>query len=1429
MYRVFVSYSSRDRVSAVAVTRWLTENEPSLSGDIFLDVDSRTGIAPGNRWKSELVRAVDRCEAVICLISPEWEQSAECLAEFRHAESLNKRIFCARLDPRARGEKARDWQFCDLFPDGHSPVTTVAPENGGAPVVFASDGLHRLLRGLRDAGIGAEHFPWPPPGDCGRAPYRGWQSMEDVDAAIFFGRDPQILRGLDALRGMRMTGVEGLFVVLGPSGVGKSSFLRAGLLPRLRRDREDFLVCDIVRPERAPVTGDRGLARAIQQLRSRAGLTDPALGDIKAACLAGDTGQLTIWLCEALRRAADSGVTPTLVLPIDQAEELFTADAGPEAVRCLRLLGGLLQSTAELPMIAVVTIRADRYEALQTAPELLGVHAREFGDLKPMPVTEFKEVITGPAARATTAGLRLSLDPALVAQLLTDATGGADSLPLLALTLSRLFLDYGSTGQLTLANYQAMGGMQHIVHAEIDTLLATDPDMRAQQLDTLRAAFIPWLATVDPHTDQPSRRVARWSELPPASHDLINAMVARRLLVKDERGGETVIEVALESLFRQWGPLARWLQEQAEDLKAADNLERAAADWQRSGRSPEWLIEGVRLAAATRLANSPVFRDRVRHTTEFLQASRERENAEAEAERQRREAELRNAQQRRDEAQAHAAVLRKRTKVLRGVLALTLVVALVAVIGFVLAVIARNDANEKRREADDRSREALAERLTSQGQAMLAGGQPGSELQAIDKLLAAQHISTNPNIGALVTALSNKAKLRKIVDLPAGGLLSADGQRIVTSTPSGTQLLDTETGQPIGEPFADPETSYVKELSLDGRFILMVNEDDTIRVWDSAARQPIGPPIAGIVDYVDEAAVSSDGHRVATVDSADTLRLWDAETGQQIGSPLTGDEVAVSALAFSPDGRRLASAGLDNTVRLWDANNGSRLGEPLLGGDPRMREGDANFSVAFSPDGHIVAAGGHTVGLGTFLNAGSPLRLWNADTGEAIGTPVFGNYGSIHSVAFSPDMARIATGGSDKTVRLWDARTGQPIGNPLRFQEPVWDVAFTPQGDRIVAVSGNTVQILNADPDSALATQMSGSKVLQSSYGLESTTDGPRILVFSDNTFRQFDADTGQPVGQAIVSEALRGVSAFDFSEDHRWLAVAAGKDIRVVDTSNGQPHGDPMTGNDDVNSVAFSPDGRTVATASDDKTVRLWDWRNGRQIGEPMTGHKYRVEWITFSEDGHRLYSRSTDSIRIWDTATRQSVGKPIGGPDTYYDFSTMTLSPDGRHIAAESRTIIQEWDAESGEAVGPPIHGPAQEDVDIAYSPDGRYLVSICAQEYLPCQDDNTLRFWDIASGRQIGEPVDTTAAGRTANVKFSHDGRRVFVAASEVSLDGNPPFVGGGIWQVPAPAAWADALCDKLASNPSHEQWNDWISPDIPYRELCPGKPVSPEPGK
>ena len=232
MSRVFLSHSSRDNRHAIALKRWLEQAEPGWPAR-SLDLDPETGIGTGMRWTEALWQVNARCEAVICLLSSNWAASEECHAEYRQAEGMHKPIFCARIESFEE-DVTRAWQSCDLFGDG--PATEVVVDSDGRPVRLQLDGLYRLLRGLRAVGIGADSFAWPPAEDLDRSPYRGWQPLESVDAAVYFGRDAQIVRALDELRDMRTAGRERMFVMLGPSGVGKSSFLRAGLLPRLHRD-----------------------------------------------------------------------------------------------------------------------------------------------------------------------------------------------------------------------------------------------------------------------------------------------------------------------------------------------------------------------------------------------------------------------------------------------------------------------------------------------------------------------------------------------------------------------------------------------------------------------------------------------------------------------------------------------------------------------------------------------------------------------------------------------------------------------------------------------------------------------------------------------------------------------------------------------------------------------------------------------------------------------------------------------------------------------------------------------------------------------------------------------------------------------------------------------------------------------------------------
>jgi WD40 repeat protein len=1392
--RVFLSHSSRDSRQAVAVKQWLIEQEPGLVDEIYLDLDPHTGIRPGERWKQALQQANARCEVVICLLSAHWEASLECTTEFRYAETLNKAIAVARLEPVPDTTITSEWQRCDLFVgDGPTTRVEIDDDDGGQPVVLDTVGLRRLLDGLRTLGIGAEYFPWPPPNDPERAPYRGWAPLEEADAAVFFGRDAQIVRGLDVLRGMRSTGVQSIFVVLGPSGAGKSSFLRAGLLPRLRRD-DQFLPVPIVRPERAVLTGEHGLAHAIYRLRAEQGLRGPALGQIKNACHPDHVERLRGWLEEA-RHAARNRLldipagqpAPTLVLPVDQAEELFNADAGDEAPRFLELLAALVQHDAGLTpaMVVAVTIRADRYEPLQIAPQLAGLETAVFDQLKPLPAAGYIEVITGPARRASDAGQRLTVEPALVERLLAETTEGADALPLLALTLERLYRDFGADSDLTVAEYESMGGMAQVVQTEVDRLLAADSEQRQAQLDVLHDAFIPWLATINPDNNEPMRRLARWADLPAASHPLVQQMVEKRLVVKDTRNGDVVVEVALESLLRQWRELAAWLRDEAQDLKDADTLERAAADWRASGRNESWLLEGTRLLEAEALGTKPRFRDRLDPTRDFLQASRQREHDRMEAEMQRQQAELQAATE-------HAAALQKRSRILRAVLAVTAIVAVAAVVLGLQAEQERKQANIARGQAEARFREETSLRLVSEAESMLAGTRSEGDVRAFQQLLTAHRLAQPPDDGPLFSALIKKIATIKIIETRVVSVaFSPDGHRIATGNTDGSvREWNSDTGQSVGAPLiGHTDIVYSVAFSPDGKRIASGSKDNTVRLWDVETGQPLGHALTGHTGWVRSVAFSPDGHRLASAGFFDkTVRLWNADTGEPIGVPLVHSNI-VSSVAFSPDGKRIVSGSAD--VRLWNADNGQPIGTPLTG--PRS----SVDSVAFSPDGHRVVSGGgdHTV------------RLWNADTGLLLGTPLAGHTGEVTSVAFSPDGRRIASGSLDNTVRLWNADTGQPLGAPLTgHSDPVWSVAFSPDGHRVASGSSdNTVRLWNADNDQLIGAPLIGHT--DTVWGVAFSPDGKRIVSGSaDKTVRLWNAETGKPIGVPLTGHTDTVVSVA-FSPDGKRIASGS-KDntVRLWNAETGQPIGVPLTGHTDaVAGVAFSPDGKRIASGSKDNTVRLWNAETDQPIGVPLTGHTDAVYSVKFSPDGKRIASGSYDkTVRLWDAATGQPIGVPLTGHTGSVD--SVAFSPDGKRIASGGWDgTVRLWNADTGKPIGAPLTGKTNYELtSVAFSPDGTRIAA--------GSGDNSVRLWSADTGKPIGDPL----TGHTAvvhSVAFSPDGTRIASGSGDNTLR---------LWLTyPDPVS---AMCAKLTTNMSHKQWRDWVSTDIDYIKVCPNLPVA-----
>jgi formylglycine-generating enzyme required for sulfatase activity len=625
--RIFLSHSSTNNAEAVALRDWLSSN--GWKDEIFLDLDPQRGIAAGERWDRALNNAANRCEAVLFLVSKDWLASPWCRKEFILAHRLNKRLFGVMIEDLVVDQLPQEivgtWQVVGLATGrDHIMLRAVLPiTHEEAHVTFSAEGLQRLKHGLEEAGLEAKYFDWPPADEPDRPPYRGLRPLEAEDAGIFFGRGGPIVEAVDQVRGLLAIPPPRLLVLLGASGAGKSSFMRAGLLPRLTRDDRRFLPLPVIRPERAAISGDNGLLFALQTAFQSAGIATTR-AKLRAA-IEGGMPTLQPLLQILARQAAQPALDgsgelkpPALILSIDQGEELFGVEGQNEAQALLGLLRGMLLSEA-LALIVVLGIRSDSYGHLQEADLLDGIRKIPF-DLGPMPKGSYAEVIKGPARRLDGTLRQIEIEEALVDALLADieAGGAKDALPLLAFTLERLYLEHGGDGDLTVDEYRSLGGIRGSIEAAVERALkAADADPAipkdyASRMALLRRGLIPWLAGVDPDNGAPRRRVARLSEIPAEARPLIQHLVEQHLLTTDvaKDTGGTTIEPAHEALLRQWNLLEGWLAEDAGLLAVLEGVKRASRDWAANNRDAAWLIHATdRLAAAERLTERPDLAD----------------------------------------------------------------------------------------------------------------------------------------------------------------------------------------------------------------------------------------------------------------------------------------------------------------------------------------------------------------------------------------------------------------------------------------------------------------------------------------------------------------------------------------------------------------------------------------------------------------------------------------------------------------------------------------------------------------------------------------------------------------------------------------------------------------------------------------------------
>ena len=653
MARLFISHSSANNDKAVEVRDWLAKNGWD---DVFLDLDPERGIVAGQRWKEALQKAAYRCEVVLALVSKEWLASGWCKSEIDAARLMGKKVIAALVgvDKSAVPLDLTDEQFIDLT---------------GDPQAY-----RRLKEGLKRAGLDPTTFPF----DADRRPYPGFAYLEEKDAAVFFGRDAQIVRGLDEIRRLARTGVTRMFVILGASGSGKSSFLRAGLWPRLKRDDLAWLPLPIVRPERAAISGKYGLAESLYEI-----VSDPRFADgmrqrglprsrVDIQDFIEKTDDGLAQLFAALRDIAQAGASgdnaapPTILLAIDQGEELFNEEGRDEARRFIDILTKTL--AADPRTMAILVMRSDAFPLVQNEPALAALPKDTF-TLDMMLEGSYRAVIEGPARLVEPP---LAIDPQLTDALLEDISG-QDALPLLAFTLRHLYDNTRVDNALTLAGYDKIGRVKGVIAQDGRRRPTPRPSPRARRRKTKRSSSSSRV--------RPSFRISRRSTRPASSCAAcrratkfrtrrgrsIDRFAEQRLLIRDRRQDAEVIEVAHEALLRQ-PPFSDWLAEDREFLLWRDRLTQARTAFEADERG---LLAGRELAIARSYMQTRAERDFEPADLAFIRdsiAADDKRRADEAEEQRRREAAEKEEQERRlrdaeriAEEQTKAAAAQKRT------------------------------------------------------------------------------------------------------------------------------------------------------------------------------------------------------------------------------------------------------------------------------------------------------------------------------------------------------------------------------------------------------------------------------------------------------------------------------------------------------------------------------------------------------------------------------------------------------------------------------------------------------------------------------------------------------------------------------------------------------------------------------------------------
>ncbi|MEV0220583.1 helix-turn-helix domain-containing protein [Streptomyces sp. NPDC050704] len=1127
-------------------------------------------------------------------------------------------------------------------------------------------------------------------------PYRGLARFEAGDSGLFFGREQLTADLVDLLRRQRFA------AVFGPSGSGKSSLLRAGLIPVLRRVREPGL-----RP-----AAIRILTPGERPARSHAPLLVPATP-----------------------RDGSAGVDTFVI--VDQFEEVFTlCHDADERARFIDLLLTARQPDSRLRVL--LAVRGDFYgrcaehrdlaDALRDANLLAGAMSR----------AELRDAVVKPA---TAAGL--TVERTLTARLVKEVADAPGGLPLLSHALLETWRRRrGKT--LTMAGYEAAGCLDGAIAKTAEEVYGRFAE------DQAAAARRVLLRLVAPGEGTPdTRRPVERAELPGTGRDdtaqVVEALAGARLLSLD---GDTV-EIAHEALITAWPRLRGWIEEDRERLRVHRNLTEAAHAWQELGREKGALCRGSRLAAAQEHFGGAPREDLNDLEHAFLDASRDHEQKGRRRYRlvltavtaalclalvaaglavgqwQSAVTAQHLAQSRQLAAQSSALLhsepdlaallavhahrtspTREATTALYAAAALPLRKRLTGGTEPVDAIALSPDGHTLATHSADGAVRVwnlpgggLRHTFTDHKTGDTAVFSPDGRILAV-----AMASGAGAEIGLWDPVTGRKLRTLAVPHGSVRGMaFSPDGRSVAAASPAAVRVWDVATGR--RHSFKGHPDPRAVAFGPDGRTVAVASRNGVVRVWDVATGRTRTAHDSRIEGHA--VGFTTDGRTYAVIRTDGSVQLREVATGV-VRRTLKDGPVELSEAVFAPDGRTLAIPGPGDTVRLWDTASGTVRATVTAG-----HHGLGAMKLALSADGRTLV---------TSSNSDPTVRVHRLSADQPQ-TTLSGHASTyIADVVFSPDGRAVATvhqGPPGRgSVELWDVRTGTHgatlaldtdlalRGKQLPFPgSRLGAVGFSPIRRALaVRVVKNRVEVRDVATG-----RLHHSRALGAIDTAVFSPDGRRLAIVGRNgSVWIWNLSTGA----LLTAHAGHGqpVRAVAFTPDGRTLAVVhigGGDVVTLLDAATGRAQRTIKPGGPSPLSLAFSPDGHIMATASSSSgLVKTWDTRTGQlRDSFSLSGE---VRSLAFSPDGRTLAVSSVRGVQLWDLATSQNrITLPTSS------LAAVAFSPDGRTLAIGTGSSVGLWNVD--------LPDPARAIRSICDAVDTT-LTSLERSRYLPDQSPET-----------------------------------------------------------------------------------------------------------